>query len=223
VLVLEARDRIGGRAWSLEVPGLPVPVELGPEFIHGRPEATFSLLRRAGMAAVDRAGDGWYTERGKLEPTGKILAEIRRGIGKAGVPRRDVSFEDYLERDLGGLSARAKAFARRRVEGYDAADPARASARAIIEEWSSEDDATAASRHRPLGGYGALMSALAREVGGRCRRPQRGNGGAGGSVAARRCRGRGQRRGRPFRATAARAVVTLPLGVLQLPAGGRAP
>ena len=51
-LVLEARGRIGGRAWTLEVPGLKVPVELGPEFIHGRPEATFSLMRKAGIAGI---------------------------------------------------------------------------------------------------------------------------------------------------------------------------
>jgi len=64
------------------------------------------------------------------------------------VPRKDVSFLTYLQRDLRQLSVRARAFARRRVEGYDAADPARASARAIVEEWSGEDDATAASHYR---------------------------------------------------------------------------
>lgn len=219
VLVLEARKRIGGRAWSLDVPGLPVPVELGPEFIHGRPEATFSLLRRAGLAAVDRTGDGWYTERGRLEPTGEIFAEIRRAIARAGVPRQDVSFETYLERDLRGLSARARAFARRRVEGYDAADPARASARAIVEEWAGEDDATAASHYRPLGGYGALTAALARGLEGSRVMLQR-------ETVVRVIRWKrgaveveGHRRGKPCRVTASRVIVTLPLGVLQLPAG----
>lgn len=219
VLLLEARDRIGGRAWSLEVPGLPVPVELGPEFIHGRPEATFSLLRRAGMAAVDRIGDGWYTERGKLEPIGEIFAEIRDAIRVAGAPRRDVPFEKYLGRELRRLSPRARAFARRRVEGYDAADPARASARAIIEEWSGEDDAGAASHFRPLGGYGALLAALARELDGtaielnletvvHAVRWKRGAVEVEGTV-----------RGQPFRAAARRAIITLPLGVLQAPPG----
>ena len=216
VLLLEARDRLGGRAWSLDVPGLAVPVELGAEFIHGRPEATFSLLRKAGMAAVDRSGDGWYTEGGKLEPTGEIFAEIRKAIKKAGVPRKDVSFQAYLQRDLRQLSSRARAFARRRVEGYDAADPARASARAIVEEWSGEDDATAASHYRPLGGYGALLAWLARSLDPaavavrletivRTVRWKRGAVEVEGTSA-----------GRPFTAAAARAIVTLPLGVLQL-------
>jgi monoamine oxidase len=219
VLVLEARDRIGGRAWSLEVPGLPVPVELGPEFIHGRPEATFSLLQRAGMAAVERIGDGWYTERGKLEPVGEIFAGVRKAMKAAGAPRKDVSFKQYLGRELRQLSPRARAFARRRAEGYDAADTARASARAIVEEWSGEDDAGSASNFRPLGGYGAMLAALAREFDGtavemrletvvqsvRWKR---------GAVEVE-----GTARGQPFRAAARRAIITLPLGVLQAPPG----
>ena len=35
VTVLEARDRIGGRVWTLHDPELPVPIELGAEFLHG--------------------------------------------------------------------------------------------------------------------------------------------------------------------------------------------
>src|SRR5689334_24902249 len=53
VLILEARDRIGGRCWTRRVPGLPIPVELGAEFIHGEAKVTHALLRRAGLAAVE--------------------------------------------------------------------------------------------------------------------------------------------------------------------------
>jgi monoamine oxidase len=103
-----------------------------------------------------------------------------------------------------------------RVQGYDAADPARASARAIAEEWSAEG--TASSGHfRPQGGYGALLAALAGGLRGSKveLRPQ--------SVvrAVRWKRGavevEGTALGKTFRATARRAIVTLPLGVLQLP------
>lgn len=215
VLVLEARDRVGGRAWSLDVPGLPVPVEMGPEFIHGRPEATFSLLRETGGVAVDRSGDGWYTQGGKLEPTGEIFAEVRAAIREAGPPRKDVSFETYLHRELAALSPRARAFARRRVEGYDAADPARASARAIIEEWSGEDDSAGTTNFRPLGGYGPLMEKLAgrAEAAGaelRLDTVVRTVTWKRGTVEVE-----GESGGVPFRAAAKRTIVTLPLGVLQ--------
>ena len=35
VVVLEARERIGGRVLTLHDPNTPVPIELGAEFIHG--------------------------------------------------------------------------------------------------------------------------------------------------------------------------------------------
>lgn len=215
-LVLEARDRIGGRVWTMKEPGLAVPVELGAEFIHGRPPATFSLLKRAGIAAVSRTGSGWYVEGGKLLQTGEIFAEIRAALRATGAPRRDVSFETYLNRELRHLSERARRFARMRVQGYDAADPARASARMIVEEWTGEVEATAASNSRPRGGYGALLEWLAGSLEGGQVRIQL-------QTVVRSViwkRGaveiEGDCRGRPFRLSAARAIVTLPLGVLQL-------
>ena len=53
VLVLEARDRVGGRCWTRRMPGLEIPVELGAEFIHGEAQVTHALLKKAGLTAVD--------------------------------------------------------------------------------------------------------------------------------------------------------------------------
>ncbi|HSC94935.1 MAG TPA: NAD(P)/FAD-dependent oxidoreductase [Burkholderiales bacterium] len=165
-VILEARDRIGGRVWSLEVPGLPVPVELGAEFIHGRPPATLERMRRAGIAAVDAPVVRRAVVNGKLEPRGDgLYMEVQRALRRyAGtLRRRDVSFQTFLARARHGLSAEAQVFARMRVQGYDAADPARASARAIAEEWSAE--AAASGGHfRVQGGYGALLAAIARSL-----------------------------------------------------------
>ena len=46
VLVLEARERVGGRCWTRRMPGLDVPVELGAEFIHGEAQATHERWTR---------------------------------------------------------------------------------------------------------------------------------------------------------------------------------
>jgi monoamine oxidase len=216
VLVLEARERTGGRVWSLGVPRVPVPVELGAEFIHGRPQVLFSLLRKAGLAAVDRTGSAWHVERGRLCRADGAFAEIRRAIRKARRPVKDVSFETYLEREMRRLSPRARLLARRRVEGYDAADPTRVSALAILAEWSGEDDAAAPSHFRPLGGYGAVLAALESALEGSCVEIRR-------ETVVRSVRwerGRveveGTSCGASFRASAARAIITLPLGVLKL-------
>ena len=67
-LVVDARTRIGGRVWSLQEPGLPVPVELGAEFIHGYAAATFALLAKAAAAAVDTGEAHWWRRAGTLAP-----------------------------------------------------------------------------------------------------------------------------------------------------------
>ncbi len=40
VLLLEGRDRIGGRIETRHDPAWPIPIERGAEFIHGKPSET---------------------------------------------------------------------------------------------------------------------------------------------------------------------------------------
>src|SRR6476620_737026 len=51
VLVVEARDRVGGRVFTK--PTHSLPVELGAEFIHGRPPALMKLLEETRVPYVD--------------------------------------------------------------------------------------------------------------------------------------------------------------------------
>ena len=69
VVVLEARDRIGGRVWSRPGPRPLTPAELGAEFIHGPALQTFALLREAGAAAADTGGESWTCEDGQMTNT----------------------------------------------------------------------------------------------------------------------------------------------------------
>ena len=69
-LVLEARDRIGGRAFT-RYDLAPFPVEQGAEFIHGENVFTWGLLQRYGLSAIDRhTGFEWHYYYG-----GQILDE----------------------------------------------------------------------------------------------------------------------------------------------------
>jgi monoamine oxidase len=51
VVVLEARNRIGGRVWTDHTFG-PVPVERGAEFIHGERAGTWAWVRRVGLTTA---------------------------------------------------------------------------------------------------------------------------------------------------------------------------
>jgi monoamine oxidase len=162
VIVLEARDRIGGRVWSRRIARSLVPAELGAEFIHGKAELTLALLRQAGSTSIDIGGDAWTYSR---DNSGSGLrqdphdftsaAGIFEGIRSlAG----DESVDRYLRRYAGDESMRETAEAARDfVEGFEAADPAIASARAIADEWKSGVDSTSA---RPLGGYRPMFEWL---------------------------------------------------------------
>src|SRR5204863_3839363 len=66
VTILEARDRIGGRIFSKHDPVCDAPVELGAEFIHGRPPEIWTLLRKHHIRAREVKGEQWCVQEWKL-------------------------------------------------------------------------------------------------------------------------------------------------------------
>src|ERR1035438_4005665 len=68
VTIVEARDRIGGRIFTLQDPKHHTPIELGAEFIHGRPPEIWSLLEAWKVQISEVDGDNWCMEEGKLSP-----------------------------------------------------------------------------------------------------------------------------------------------------------
>src|SRR5690242_7833992 len=158
VLILEARDRIGGRCWTRRIPGLPIPVELGAEFIHGEAKVTHALLERAGLTAVESVRQQRALAGGKLRPM-NAFTDAQRAVRGARL-ERDISFDAFLRQRK--LPARTKTFARMMVQGFDAADPRRVSAQSIIDEWGGTE--MGVSQPRPQGGYGTLFHWLANSV-----------------------------------------------------------
>ena len=210
VLILEARGRVGGRCWTRRLPGISTPIELGAEFIHGRPDVTLRLLQKAGLAPVDSVRKSRAAEDGKLVPI-NAFAEAQRAVRDA-VVHKDVSFATFLARRR--MRARTRTFAKLMVQGFDAADPARVSARSIVEEWGS-GTSMGASQPRPAGGYGPLLEGLAAEALGDGARLRL-------EAVVREIRWRrgtvemeSDFLGKRFVERARQAIVTLPLGVLQ--------
>ena len=204
VLLVEARDRTGGRCLTRRLPGIPVPVELGAEFIHGRPKATLSLLQKANVAAVDSTRTQLIALDGKLQNV-NIFAQAQR-VARRTPKGSDLSFRAFLARQR--LPQLTRTLATMMVQGFDAADPSRASARDIVEEWSG--GGLGMSQPRPQGGYGPLLEFLARETKVQLQTAVREVHWKHSSVELR-----GTFRGEPWSAWAPRAVITLPLGVLQ--------
>jgi monoamine oxidase len=162
VLVLEARDRDGGRVYSEKSWRAAVPVELGAEFIHGPAEETQALLRDAGTAAIDTSGEAWildeHGELGRDDHHDDGFLAGTRCLERALALPHDESVDRFLERFRGDASMRGAIVAARAfVEGFDAADPAIASVKAVANELASGVDFATA---RPWGGYGPLFEFL---------------------------------------------------------------
>jgi monoamine oxidase len=159
VLLLEARDRVGGRVWSRDVARLATPAELGAEFIHGSAAQTMMLLRDAGLAAINTGGESWRCgSDGRLQRAKDDFIEAASLFEGARTLTTDESADRFLARFEGDEARRDTARAARAfVEGFEAADPAIASAWAIADEWRSGVDATSA---RPLGGYRLVFERL---------------------------------------------------------------
>jgi monoamine oxidase len=221
VLLLEARDRLGGRIWTRHEIDAAAPVELGAEFIHGEIPRTFGLLHEVGQEAAETSGRQWSFLRGQLQDrTDDLFEQVQSAMQAANLAGNpDISFQEFLDRGAPyGLSPEAKELAHRFVQGFDAADPARVSAQSIAEEWGS-GGMLDSPQFRPLAGYSPVLTALAGKLDRHNVRVQL-------QTVVKSVRWKrggveveGLFVGRPFRATALKAIVTVPIGVLQLPPG----
>jgi monoamine oxidase len=217
VCILEARDRIGGRIFSRVEPDVPIAIELGAEFIHGRSPTTLRWLRQFNTPLIDASQRRYSIRNGRLEDADTLFEEMKAGLERARRPKHDLPFAQFLDGPAKKLlSARARELARTLVEGFDAADATRVSTLEILDEWSGPSAADAPT-FRPQGGYGELIGAIAagldparvhlhlntivHEI-----EWQRG------AVLVRTTHF-----GQPLEFRAPRAIITLPIGVLQLP------
>src|SRR5215467_8437009 len=74
VLVLEARDRIGGRIYTKHSNG--IPIELGAEFIHGWPSEIFKIADEARLNVEEVKSQHWYCENGTLSRSGEFFRSL---------------------------------------------------------------------------------------------------------------------------------------------------
>ncbi|HLH12802.1 MAG TPA: NAD(P)/FAD-dependent oxidoreductase [Methylovirgula sp.] len=146
VFIVEARNRIGGRIYPLPESEFGYPAQGGAEFIHGEAAISREILKTAG-ATFEHSGEWWSTFDGEPRsdesptPHNESLEEKLKAL------KEDMPIAAFFDHYLGEPKyARLRDYIFRRVEGYDAADPARFSAFALREQIFGE------------GGWGDLMA-----------------------------------------------------------------
>ena len=140
VLVLEARDRAGGRIYTKHGGGFSQPVEVGAEFIHGNLKTTLKLMKQAKIPTQESGGDFIQIEHGDVEKREFFNDGWNTMVKQLKSLKHDMTMEDFLEEyfseeKYSSLRNSVKGY----VQGYDAADTSRASAFAIRDEMLSEN------------------------------------------------------------------------------------
>ena len=215
VTLIEAASRVGGRVHTIREGG--EVIELGAEFVHGRPPELWSLIEEAGLETYESIGPNLSFEDGQLVSGSEeeseeddrfaILDQLESYTGP------DLTFAEYIAQQSVPDELRRSAIGY--VEGFNAADHRVIGIAALGMQQAAEDAIEGDRIFRIRGGYDQLPQFLATRL------TQ-----AGGILhldtlaeriewAQGRVRVMANSSGRPVVFEAAQAIVALPLGVLQ--------
>lgn len=162
VVIVEARDRIGGRIHTVRDAAAPMPVELGAEFIDV-PGAAWDALRSVGGAAY-RSVDGMWDVTGGRAAALDVNAMAERVLGRLDPPPPDdVPFRQWLAGQQ-DVSERAAEWLLRYVEGFHAADLDRVGVHWLAHTIRDSAGGGGESRHQPVGGFDLAAEGLRRKL-----------------------------------------------------------
>jgi monoamine oxidase len=218
VLLLEARERLGGRVHTITDPQSGQAVELGAEFIQGSPRRLLEIVQRAGLELVHIEERHRRVQHGKKRSLPDAEDLVSRLLSHAG--KSDIPVAELLEKRRSHFSESEIETLVLYLEGFHGADLKRFGTTALADNQSAElADAGRMGRLRT--GYGSLVAHLADNVarnGGELRT---------GVVVTRLRWSRGEvefealSSDQTVRFTAARAIVTVPLTSLKGKPGAR--
>jgi monoamine oxidase len=158
VLVVEARERTGGRIHTLHNVGFSRPVDTGAEFVHGNPPLIESLLREAKVSITKGTAKTHGIERGNPEREQMFPSDLNKVDRYLQNLKTDMPMSEFLAEYFNKPEdAGTREHVTKMVQGFDAADVTRISAFAIRDEWSHETEFPGS---RPVGGYSQVTDYL---------------------------------------------------------------
>lgn len=159
VVILEARDRVGGRIWTERDPS-GWPVELGAEFIHGLAPEIWAPLRQS-HARIDEVEGDYWCRNGRILPC-DFFEQVHAILKQMSDRSADQSFLDFLEkccrngRDSRQQEAKRRALAY--VSGFNAADPRLVGVHWLVKAMRAEEQIEGDRAFRCGNGYESLLA-----------------------------------------------------------------
>lgn len=167
VLILEARDRIGGRVFTQRDPVCNAPIELGAEFVHGLPHELWDPIRQSGLNAAEVKGSHWCLSDDKLSPC-HFFDQVDQILEKMDDHVPDRSFLEFLNHccpgSLNDSQQKAKERALRYVIGFNAADPDLVGVHWLVQGMRAEKRIEGDRTFRLANGYEDLMEVFRRRL-----------------------------------------------------------
>ena len=161
VHVIEARNRVGGRILTRRV-GEEV-VELGAEFIHGKPPILWNLIEEARLETCELGGRHFCWEHDQLQECGDGFgADFQWLEALKNWDRADCSFAEYL--DIMHVPEATRKRLIGFVEGFNAADHRVIGVAALAKQQAIEDATEGDRMFHVRGGYAQVPEYLAQRI-----------------------------------------------------------
>ena len=161
IILLEAKNRLGGRIHTVYDPAFSQHLETGAEFIHGNLPLTFCLLKEAGIPYHTISGKMVHLKKEKNKVVkddendnwDEAMDEMKNL--KADMPLKNFLDTFFNDDKYKALRSSVKNFA----GGFDLADITTASTKSLYREWKEEWG----DQYRVDGGYKLLIDYLEKQ------------------------------------------------------------
>ena len=168
VVVLEARNRIGGRIFTQHDSASDSAIEFGAEFIHGIAPEIWEPLQQYGAEVTEVEGESWCVTDKKLSPC-KFFAQVDAILDKMNDSQPDESFLTFLQRRFPNPNRdpeleEARQHAIGYVTGFNAADPGLVGTHWLAQGIRAEEKIEGQRAFRSKNGYEDLLSAFRKRI-----------------------------------------------------------
>lgn len=161
VILIEARDRIGGRVYTHRPAESPIPVEMGAEFVHGRHPSLMKVLESARIPFCDVSECHLFLNQGKPVNTHEFWNELTALMDLMSLERPDQSFAHFLKSlPTDYASRQAQEVAALFVQGFHAASLEIIGTHGLVKANEAEEDINGNKGYRVIGGYDRVIQAL---------------------------------------------------------------